>query len=87
MKLNLINSEITKLENELLCVPIYEEGESKEIEIINAELDGLISELNDNRIIYRKTKNNGPNAARNFGEKLISKTSKYVNIVGKIEIK
>ncbi|MFL2768180.1 MAG: leucyl aminopeptidase [Dehalococcoidia bacterium] len=54
MKLNLINSEITKLENELLCVPIYEEGESKEIEIINAELDGLISELNDNGQVSSK---------------------------------
>ncbi len=54
MKLNLINSEITKLENELLCVPIYEEGESKEIEIINSELDGLISELNDNGQVSSK---------------------------------
>ena len=54
MKLSLINSEITKLENELLCVPIYEEGDSKEIEIINAELDGLISELNDNGQVSSK---------------------------------
>ena len=54
MKLSLINSEITKLENELLCVPIYEEGDSKEIEIINTELDGLISELNDNGQVSSK---------------------------------
>ena len=54
MKLSLINSEITKLENELLCVPIYEEDENKEIEIINTELDGLISELNDNGQVSSK---------------------------------
>ena len=54
MKLSLINSKITKLENELLCVPIYEESGNKEIEIINTELDGLISELNDNGQVSSK---------------------------------
>ena len=54
MKLNLINTEITKVENELLCIPIYEEGDNVEMEKINTELDGIITELNDNGQISSK---------------------------------
>ena len=54
MKLSLINSEITKLENMLLCVPIYEEEDNNEIIKINTELDGLITELNENGQISSK---------------------------------
>ena len=54
MKLNLINTEITKVENELLCIPIYEEGDNIEMEKINTELDGIITELNDNGQISSK---------------------------------